>query len=408
MSRRVVITGRGLICALGSTPESFFARLHRFENAVCEMPEWGNYRGLNAHLAAPVQNFSLPPQYTRKNTRGTGRVALMALRASEIALEDAGLLNAPEICSGVTGVAYGSSAGSTSAALEFYSMLTEAGISNITSTSYIKAMAHTCAVNLSVFFKTTGRLVPTGTACTSGSLAVGNAYELIKDGRQDVMIAGGAEELCPTHAAVFDTLFAASTKNKTPEKTPRPYDKNRDGLVVGEGAGTLILEEYERAKKRGATIYAEVVGFGTNTDGAHVTQPSRGTMAQVMRLALDDANLSPAEIGYISGHGTATDRGDIEETQATRAVFNRAVPISSLKSYTGHTLGACGSLEAIATIEMMHNNWFHPTLNLEEIDPECADLTYIRNHGAEMTCEYAMSNNFAFGGINTSLIFKIA
>ncbi|HET7675366.1 MAG TPA: beta-ketoacyl synthase N-terminal-like domain-containing protein, partial [Gammaproteobacteria bacterium] len=222
----------------------------------------------------------------------------------------------------------------------------------------------------------------------------------------DVMIAGGAEELSMGPSAVFDTLFATSTRNDAPETTPRPFDRDRDGLVVGEGAATLVLEELEHARARGAPIYAEVVGFGTNADGAHVTQPQAETMAAVMQLALDDAGLEPGAIGYVSAHGTATDRGDVAESIATREVFGGAMPISSLKSYFGHTLGACGSLEAWLSIEMMRNNWFAPTINLDNIDPACAELDYITGTGRELDIEYLMSNNFAFGGINTSLIFK--
>jgi 3-oxoacyl-[acyl-carrier-protein] synthase II len=268
-------------------------------------------------------------------------------------------------------------------------------------------MSHTSPVNISVFFKLKGRLIPTGTACTSGSLGIGFAYEAIKYGHQLIMLAGGSEELDPTQSVVFDTLFATSTMNDTPELTPRPYDKDRDGLVIGEGAGTLVLEEYEHAKARGANIYAEIVGFGTNTDGAHITQPDSETMAVALKLSLECANLHPDAIGYVNGHGTATKQGDEAETKAVRSIFKRSVPISSQKSYIGHSLGACGALEAITSILMLRRRWFAPTLNLENIDPACADLDYIVGSGSPIDTEYCMSNNFAFGGINTSLIFRI-
>ena len=223
---------------------------------------------------------------------------------------------------------------------------------------------------------------------------------------QDMMIAGGSESLSLPQVCIFDALFATSTKNETPEKSIRPFDKDRDGLVIGEGAGTLILEELEHAKARGAHIYAEIVGFGTNTDGTHITNPNSKTMAIALKNALESANLDGNAIGYVNAHGTATSRGDVAETTATREVFQRAVPISTLKSYIGHTLGACGALEAIATIDMMNNGWFIPTLNLENVDPACGELDYITGEGRNIDCEYVMSNNFAFGGINTSLIFK--
>ena len=225
-------------------------------------------------------------------------------------------------------------------------------------------------------------------------------------GKQVAMLAGGSEELDVTAATVFDTLFATSNANDTPELTPRPFDADRDGLVVGEGACTLVLEDLEHALARGATIHAEIVGFGTNSDGQHVTQPNAATMAGAMRLALEDAGLSPDAIGYVNAHGTATGHGDIAETTATNEVCGERMPISSLKSYTGHTLGACGALEAWVTLEMMREGWFHPTLNLRNVDPRCGRLDYITGEGRALDTDYAMSNNFAFGGINTSLVLR--
>ena len=207
-------------------------------------------------------------------------------------------------------------------------------------------------------------------------------------------------------AAVFDTLFATSVRNGEPAMTPRPFDANRDGLVLGEGACTLVLEELEHAKARGARILAEVAGYGTNSDGTHVTQPQAKTMAQAMRLGLESAGIPASEIGYVNAHGTATDHGDVAESAATLAVLGDQVPISSLKSYMGHTLGACGALEAWMTIEMMREGWFAPNLNLETVDPDCAALDYVRGSGRELQTEWAMSNNFAFGGINTSLVLR--
>jgi len=219
------------------------------------------------------------------------------------------------------------------------------------------------------------------------------------------MLAGGAEELCPSEAAVFDTLFATSTRNDVPHLTPRPYDRARDGLVIGEGAGCLILEELQFAQQRGAHIHAEVVGYGSNSDGAHVTQPEAETMGIAMQLALEDAGIAASAIGYINGHGTATEHGDIAETQAARRVLGRK-PISSLKSYFGHTLGACGAVESWLTIEMMNRDSYLPTANLTAVDERCGELDYLQDEPRRMQHEYTMSNNFAFGGINTSLIFR--
>jgi 3-oxoacyl-[acyl-carrier-protein] synthase II len=267
-------------------------------------------------------------------------------------------------------------------------------------------MPHTTAVNVSLFWDLKGRIVPTSSACASGSQAIGYAFEAIATGKQTLMLAGGAEELSGPAVAVFDTLYATSTRNDEPHLTPRPFDAKRDGLVVGEGAATLVLEEYEHAKARGATIHAEIVGFGCNSDGAHMTQPTADTMARAMQLALDDAKLAAQAIAYVNAHGTSTDRGDIAESQATVQTFGERMPISSLKSYVGHTLGACGALEAWWTIEMMKHNWYAPTLNLTEVDPACAPLDYIAGEARNIDAEYVISNNFAFGGINTSLIFR--
>jgi 3-oxoacyl-[acyl-carrier-protein] synthase II len=267
-------------------------------------------------------------------------------------------------------------------------------------------MGHTAPVNIGLFFKTKGRIIPTSSACTSGSQGVGYAYEAIKFGRQTVMLAGGSEELHPTQAAVFDTLFATSTRNDEPERTPRPFDRDRDGLVIGEGACTLVLEELSHAQARGARILAEVVGFGTNSDGWHVTHPNPETMRVAMELALQDAGARPEQVGYVNGHGTATENGDLAESQATAALFGEAVPFSSLKSYIGHTLGACGALEAWMTIQMMREGWAAPTLNLEHVDERCGRLDYIRGDLRPIDTDLVMSNNFAFGGINTSLLFR--
>ncbi len=406
MSRRVVITGMGGISALGQDWDSVKARLQAGQNAVVRMDEWDRFDGLHTRLAAPVNDFSTPAHYSRKKIRSMGRVSLMATRASEMALEDAGLLHDPLIASGAMGIAYGSSTGSTDPITAFGDMLKHGDMSGVTATSYIRMMAHTTAVNVGVFFGLKGRVLTTSSACTSGSQGIGYAYEAIKYGQQDLMLAGGGEELCPTEAVVFDTLFATSTRNDTPELTPRPFDRDRDGLVIGEGACTLVLEELEHAKARGARIYAEVLGFGTNSDGLHVTQPNADTMEKAIRLALKDAKIAPQQIGYVNAHGTATDRGDAAESRATAAVFGEQMPISSLKSYTGHTLGACGALEAWWSIMMMRDGWFAPTINLENVAEDCAELDYIRAEGRALDTDLVMSNNFAFGGINTSLIFR--
>jgi 3-oxoacyl-[acyl-carrier-protein] synthase II len=404
--KRVVVTGIGGITPLGHDWTTIEARLRQFRNAVRRMHEWDYFDALNGRLACPVDDFSMPSTWSRKHVRSMGRVAQLAVAASERALDDAGLLGNTEITDGRMGVAYGSSGGSIEPAKTIGRMLDTGSMQGVTATSYIQMMAHTTAVNVGVFFGLKGRIITTSSACTSGSQAIGYGYEAIQHGKQTLMVCGGAEELSGPGAAVFDTLFATSTRNDTPQVTPRPFDAKRDGLVVGEGATTLILEEYEHAVARGARIYAEIVGFGTNSDGQHITQPTRETMAAAMRMALADADLPPAAIGYVSAHGTATDRGDVAESHATADVLGTGVPISSMKSYVGHTLGACGALEAWWAIEMMRSGWFAPTINLDTPDPECAPLDYLTGEGREIRTGYVMNNNFAFGGINTSLIFK--
>jgi 3-oxoacyl-[acyl-carrier-protein] synthase II len=403
---RVVVTGVGGFSPIGNSWDDIHANLRSRTNGVRHIDAWDIYQGLNTKLGAPVRDFSPPEHFTRKRTRSMGRVALMATVATEKALIDAGLLNDPILTSGRTGVSYGSSTGSTDAATESAKMLLSHSLDTVSATSYLRMMAHTAPVNIGVFFGLQGRVITTSSACTSGSQGIGYAYEAIRNGCQDVMLAGGAEELCPSEAAVFDTLYATSTMNDSPGSTPRPFDRDRDGLVVGEGACTLVLERLDLALARGARIHAEIAGFGTNSDGNHVTQPSSATMKKAMELALESAGLQAEDIGYVSAHGTATDRGDIAESTATHQLFGANMPISSMKSYMGHTLGACGSLEAWLAMEMMNHGWFAPTINLENIDERCAELDYIVGDGRDLVVEHVMSNNFAFGGINTSLIFS--
>ena len=402
--RRVVVTGMGVVSPLGNDVDVAFTRLQDLRNCVETVPELAEYAGLNSHLAS-LCHFERPASYTRKVVRTMGEVSVLALNATEQAIRQAGLPE-DEIQGGRCGVAYGSCSGSISPMLDFYSMIITKKVQDVNSGTYLKLMPQTTAVNLSVHFKTHGRLVPTGTACTSGSLALGNAAELIRWGVQDVMIAGGAEEFSPAQVAVFDTLYATSLRNDSPSTTPAPYDAGRDGLVIGDGAATFVLEEYGHARARGARILAEIAGFSETTDGTHVTNPNAETMAHALSGALSDAGLDASQIGYVSGHGTATRAGDIAETAATRAVFGRAVPISSIKSYVGHTLGACGALEAAMLVKSLETGWYPPTLNLHNPDPACAELDYVMGDGRRIDAEYAMSNNFAFGGVNTSLVFR--
>src|SRR5271154_4265943 len=377
MRRRVVITGMGGITALGEDWPTIRARIAAGKTGIRRMPEWDRFQNLNTRLAAPIDGFDVSRRYDRKKLRTMGPVSRMAVYATERAIADAGLAGDPSLTQGRMGIAYGSSFGSPEAVLGFAELMMTGTSNQITATSYLQMMSQTAAINIGLFFGVTGRIIPTSSACTSGSHAIGYGAEAISYGMQDMMIVGGADELSVFEAAVFDTLFATSTRNDAPETTPRPFDRDRDGLVVGEGAATLVLENLDHAQSRGATIHAEVVGYGTNSDGSHATQPSPVTMAAALRLALDDAQLPAGAIGLINAHGTATEWGDIAESQATAEVFGARIPLHTLKAFLGHTLGACGAIEAWLGLAMMHDGWFAPIANLVNVDERCANLDYV-------------------------------
>jgi 3-oxoacyl-[acyl-carrier-protein] synthase II len=282
-------------------------------------------------------------------------------------------------------------------------MFSGASPEKVPGTSYLKFMSHTCAANLAVFHGIRGPVLSTCAACVSGSQAIGQGFELVRAGKQVAMICGGAEELHYLHVGVLDLLRATSTKNDQPEATPRPFDRRRDGLVVGEGAGTVVLEEYDHAHARGARIYGEILGYGASCDGTHVTAPSMEGMARAMTLGLEDAQLAASDIDYVNAHATGTPIGDLCESKATQKVFGNQIAVSSQKGQTGHTLGACGAIELIFCLAALKDQIMPPTRNLQEIDPECADLDYVREPRAK-TLNRVVCNNFAFGGINTSLV----
>jgi len=404
--KRVVVTGMGGISPIGNDWESVKANLKAGTNGVEVMEDWAQYDGLRTRLGAPVEAYELPAHYTRKVMRSMGKVALYATLSSENALRDAGLLGHDIIKSGMTGIAYGSSTGTPESIADFGRMLINQNIDELSANSYIRMMPHTTTSNIGIFFGITGRIIPSSTACTSGSISIGYAYEVIKAGKQTVMLAGGAEELCATEAAVFDILYATEIDNENPHLCPKPFDESRKGLVVGEGAATLVLEDYDFAIARGANIYAEIIGFGTNSDGVHVTNPNKVTMARAMALALEDAGIEARDVDYINAHGTATDKGDVAESHATYDVFGGDVAFAGLKGHIGHTLAAAGSLEAWMSLHMLREGWFAPNLNLKDLDPRCANLNYIKNEPLKLDAKTIMTNNFAFGGVNTSLIFR--
>jgi 3-oxoacyl-[acyl-carrier-protein] synthase II len=379
--------------------------LEHGRHGIVPMPDWDRIEDLSPRLGGAIKEPL--PKFDRKRTRTMGRVGQLALVATDQAIADAQL--AAEVLQEYsTGLTYGSTHGSTSVTEEFCrKLLVNNSLVGIPGSSYLKFMSHTCAANLAQAYGIRGQVVPIVSACTSASQSIGAGYEAIKLGKQSVMLCGGAEELHVVHAAIFDLVYAASNKyNDQPDQSPRPFDSERDGLVVAEGAGTLVLEDMERAKQRGANIHAEIIGYGCCCDGTHVTSPSPEGMSRAMQLALQDAGVGADSIDYINGHATATEVGDIAESHAIAAVFQDRTPVSSTKGHTGHTLGACGAIEAGFCIWMFKKGLLPPTRNLSKVDERCAPLDYITGEPRAETCNIIMSNNFAFGGINTSLIFK--
>jgi len=401
--RRVVITGIGLATPIGHDLDAVSSALRTGRHGIKRKPEWAAITNLEARLAGVVEGVDLG-RWPRQKVRSMGRVALLAADASEKAIADARL---PEgtLGSRRVGLAYGSTQGSSTAFEEWSKQVfSENGFKGVASSAYLKFMSHTCAANLALFFGIKGRVMTTCSACVSASQAIGFAFEAVRSGAQDVMIAGGAEEMHFSHSGTFDVLFAASTRfNDDPDGAPRPFDTARDGLVVAEGAGTLVLESLDSARARGATIHGEILGFGTNCDGGHMTSPSSEGMRAAMELALEDAGLAPSAIDYINAHATATEIGDIAESIAVNELFGPNVPISSTKGHTGHTLGACGAIEAAFCVAMMRDRFLAPTRNLREPDARCAQLRHVYEPESA-TPRIVMSNNFAFGGINTSLV----
>lgn len=404
--RRVVVTGMAGVTSLGADWPTIRAAMQAGRTGIRYMKEWEHLEDLRTRLGGAIDDFDHTTIYPRKKARSMGRVAVLAVHAAETALEQAGLLDDPRLKDGRAGVAYGSSYGSTAPTRDFVHFIENGRAIGLNATSYIRMMSHTTTVNIGVACGLTGRMITTSSACTSGSQGIGYAVEAIRAGKAEIMIAGGAEELCPSMAVVFDTLFATSTRNDAPQHASRPFDRERDGLVIGEGAAALVLEDAAFARARGATVLAEIMGFATNSDGAHITQPAVATQATAQQLALEDAGIDAAEVQFISGHGTATDHGDVVEARSTCEVFGDHIPFHSLKGHFGHTLGACGAIEAWLAIEMMRDGWFAPTANLEHVDPLCVGPDYVTGSGRQLDVSTLVSNNFAFGGINTSLVIR--
>jgi 3-oxoacyl-[acyl-carrier-protein] synthase II len=372
---RVVITGYGVVCPIGYSATEMMQGLDAGLCATKAMPpSWNRFGKLRCQVGAPVE-LRDPKAIPRATRRTMSTMSIFGVQAAIQALQHAGIDAATIPEDPRFGCIMGSTTGSPQAITHTYELLL--------------AKSEYMLLGASEFFR-----------CVSHT---GAAYDQIRLGRQDIILCGGAEELHETVVGSFDILYAASSKfNDSPSRTPRPFDALRDGLVCGEGAGVIVLEDYEHAQQRGASILAEVVGYHTCSNGVHVSQSDDSSMRVCMRTTLASAGLSPSDIGYVGAHATGTPQGDAAEASAIAAVFGPEIPVSSLKGNMGHTLGASGAIELAATIEMMRNDTIYPTHNLEEIDPACAGINHVRERKI-VKFDAFLKNSFAFGGINAAI-----
>lgn len=403
--KRVVITGMGVVSPFGNGVTRLMDGIRAGRSAVRYMEGWDRYTGLQSLLGAPVEMID-EKRIPRQKRRSMGRMSIFAAQAADEALADAGIQLEREDLWRV-GCVIGSTMGSAKTINDtFELMLPDRDLSRLNSTMFFQCMSHTAAVNTAQYLGLVGTVMAPAAACASALHSIGTAVDLIRLGRQDVILAGGAEELHPTVTGSFDILFATSTRyNDNPAVTPRPFDRDRDGLVCGEGCGLVVLEEYERAVQRGARIYAEVNGFSTTANGLHVSQSNRDSMVVCMKQALTEAGVAAGDVDYINAHATATIQGDMEEAEAIRDLFAATVPVSSLKGYIGHTLGASGSIELAAALQMMAEGVVYPTRNLENVAADCTGIRHVMQpEQREITT--ILKNGFAFGGINAALVCR--
>jgi 3-oxoacyl-[acyl-carrier-protein] synthase II len=408
MSRRVVITACSAITPIGHTKEDIVNSLVHGISGVKPLREDDLLsRYIHSKVFGTV-DYPIAYDFKRVYRKTMGPVAYYACQVAKEVFETAGL-DSDFMTSGRLGVAFGSIHGSPTVQRGIYKTFFGGDRSEyaaIGAVDYLKSMVHTTAVNITKMFGITGRVISSSTACTTSSQSIGYGYEAVKYGMQDAMLCGGADEYDTTTVAVFDNLLACSTGfNETPHLTPRPFDVSRDGLVVGEGAGAVLLEEYEFAKKRGAHILAEVLGFACNNNGGDLILPNLNGITQTIRLCLQDASLPATAVDLVSAHATATKMGDVIEAQAIHAVYKDSPQVVALKSYMGHTMATCGAIETILILYMMAEGFIAPTLNLHEIDERCGMIRHVQKL-VEQNIRIAAIQNFAFGGVNTSLIIK--
>ena len=409
MGRRVVVTGIGLICGVGNTTEEIWRNLLAGKSGVARITHFDAAQ-FACQIAAEVKNFD-PLQFVeKKELKKMGRFIYLALAAADEAMKAAGLQISEEI-STRTGVHIGSGIGGFDVIEREHINLLNGGPRKISPFFIPASIVNLAAGHVSIRYNAKGPNEATCTACTSSAHSIGDAYKIIARCDADIMIAGGTEAaITPMGVGGFAAMRALSTRNDAPEKASRPWDSGRDGFVIGEGAGILILEELEFARRRGAKILAEIVGYGMSGDAHHITQPAEnGDGAyRVMLNTVNDAKVRPEDVDYINAHGTSTDLGDKLETIAIKRAFGdhaRKLAVSSTKSMTGHLLGGAGGLEAGITVLALRDQILPPTTNLDNPDPEC-DLDYVPNHPRKADVEYAMSNSFGFGGTNGALLFR--
>ncbi len=408
MERRVVITDGAAITPIGRTRKDITESLLNGISGVKALQEDDL---LSGHIHSGVFGTEDDPsayEFARRYRKPLGPGASYACQVVKEVLENAGLAD-EFISSGRLGVAFGSTHGSPTIQRGIYKTFfsgSRSGFSSVSAVDYLKSMVHTTAVNITKMFGITGRVISSSTACTTSSQSIGYGYEMVKYGMQDAMICGGADEYDTTTVAVFDNLMACSTAfNSTPNLTPRPFDAKRDGLVVGEGGGALLLEEYEFAKKRGANILGEIIGFSCNNNGGDLILPNVHGITETIRIGLQDAKICADDVDFVSAHATGTKMGDIIESQAIHNIYGNAPHVTGLKGYTGHTMGTCGVIETLITLYMMADGFIAPTLNLEEVDERCAMIRHVTSV-LESDIRIAAVQNFAFGGVNTSLVIK--
>ena len=408
MARRVVVTGMGLICALGQTSTEVWQNIVAGKSGVSKITRFDTTQ-FACQIAAEVKDFDPLKYIEKKEVKKMGRFIHFAMAAADEAMKMSGLKITPENATRV-GVHIGSGVGGFDVIEREHAELLKGGPRKISPFFIPAAIVNLAAGHVSIRYGAKGPNEATATACTTSAHAIGDAYKIIQRCDADVMIAGGSEAaITPMGVGGFAAMRALSTRNDSPETASRPWDRERDGFVIGEGAGIVVLEDLESAQKRGANILAEIIGYGMSADAYHITQPAEEGEGgwRVMTTAIHDAKLSPSDIDYVNAHGTSTPIGDALETMAIKRTFgaDTKIPVSSTKSMTGHLLGGAGGLEAGITILALRDQVLPPTINLSNPDPEC-DLDYVPNVARKAQLDVALSNSFGFGGTNGSLIFR--